>query len=460
MGNCILDKIVDEIWGKKSSVFVMLSIVIIFGAVLSSSIYSQMSFSDNTNNPECVLTRTGIFLLSVMWISLLALFVWYLIFVFNRNHIRGAKKGCIGIIIYYDCESKCIYKNTVRRLGEEFRAKIQDNFDIIDVPYGIERTKVNNKEKIVDFLMKRRSILLINIMVNSNEEEKLVNYDMRIEGAIIHPTYRDSVEKEFQKAFTQVVNNFRDTVFSSKEMTRSMRLTAKEMSIGCEYIIGLSYFLNGQLYLSEHICDNLAEKLKANENMSQMLVSVNRIRYGINMYLATVHLDKYQFSCNEDDELRKMNEYLEKANTCFRNTPEYCINKAYYYIAYEDNVSKATELINICKQKKGAPLVWRYSDAFLKAYSNRSIGSIWAAYKSALKIPYNTLDLTVYIEKMAETRPEKVGLYLALGILYKVNDDSQLASECFEKYISCSKDSNNVRDVLHKKGLYYNGESC
>ena len=106
------------------------------------------------------------------------------------------------------------------------------------------------------------------------------------------------------------------------------------------------------------------------------------------------------------------------------------------------------------KQKKNVPLIWKYSDAFLKAFANKPIGSIWAAYKAALKVPYNTLDLTVFIEKMIRTKPERTGLYLALGILYRANDDPQLASEYFEKYINCSDNPKNVIDVLNRKGIY------
>ena len=144
----ILDKIIDEIWGKKSSVFVILAIFLMFGGIASSTIYSQMKDVDGSiDNTEMIFTDLGRVVLSSIWIGLLILFIWYLLFVFNCNHIRGAKKGKTGIIVYYDCESKSIYRNTVRRLGEEFRAKIQDNFDIIDVPYGVEKSKVNDKKK-------------------------------------------------------------------------------------------------------------------------------------------------------------------------------------------------------------------------------------------------------------------------------------------------------------------------
>ena len=405
MGSHFLDKITDEIWGKKCSVFVIPTVLLIFGCIISSTIYSQMSVDySSTEKTVRALTSEGALVLNIIWICLSLLFVWYIVFVFRNNHIRGAKKGKTGIIIYYDCESKSIYKKTVRRLGEEFREIVQEGFDIIDAPYGIESIKVNDKNRVIEFLNKKKSILLISIKVNSNSGEKQLYYDMYISSAIVHPTYNEYIEKEFQNVFNRVTDSFRETFFSSKDMTKKMRLTANEMSIGCEYIIGLSYFLNGQMNLSEHICDALAEKLHTSRRMPQMLSSVNTIRYVINMYFASVHLEKYQYSCEVTEELKNMNDYLEKANIFLRNTFDYYLNKAYYYMAYEDDVKKASECINICKQKKNAPLIWKYSDAFLKAFANKPVNSILMAYRSALKVPYNTIDLIVFIEKMVEKK--------------------------------------------------------
>jgi len=94
----------------------------------------------------------------------------------------------------------------------------------------------------------------------------------------------------------------------------------------------------------------------------------------------------------------------------------------------------------------------------LKAYANRSIGSICNAYKSALKVAYNTLDITVFIEKMVEKKPDKVGLYLALGILYQANNDNKLALENFKKFIACSDNPDKATDVLRKKGYVTRNE--
>ena len=155
MGNGIIDRITDEVWGKKSSVCVILAILLILGGTITSTVYSQMSVIES--NTVRTLTQEGVAVLIMLWVSLLILFIWYLVYVYRCNHIRGAQRGKTGIVIYYDCESKGIYQNTVRRLGEEFRDRIQDNFDIIDIPYGVKKPKIYDERTIVDFIYQYNS---------------------------------------------------------------------------------------------------------------------------------------------------------------------------------------------------------------------------------------------------------------------------------------------------------------
>lgn len=399
MENGFIDKIIEEVWGKKNSIGIMLTICIIGGSLLTAKIYNQMTYLDNAG--ERIFEQDGYVLLAVIWTCISLLLIWYIKFVISRTYIRKAKKGKTGIILFYNTSNKTIYQDTVRKLGDEFRHKINPNFDVIDVPYGVARLQIKDKSKMVNFMNDKRSLLLLEITVNSDKDKKVLNYDLKIEGGILHPTYKDSVEKEFQEVFSKVTQKFREIVFQSKDMTKCLRITANDMSIGCEYIIGLSYFLNGQYNMTEKIFDQLSSNLQSSAKYPRMLFSVNRIRYEINMYYSTVHLEKFQFNCDNKDEIDAMNYYLEKANHCIANTYEYYLNKAYYYVIKEGDVKKATEHINICKQKKNAPATWKYSDAFIKAYSNKSIGSIVSSYKAALRVPYeNIMDLTIFIESI------------------------------------------------------------
>ena len=125
-----------------------------------------------------------------------------------------------------------------------------------------------------------------------------------------------------------------------------------------------------------------------------------------------------------------------------------------YYIAKKQDSQKANELINLCKQIKQAPQIWRYSEAFLKAYDNKSISAILNSYNAAFRVPYNIPDLIIFIESVLEREPKRSGLLLAVGILYKNLGDEELANDSIKKYIECSIDRKKTIDILSKKSLY------
>ena len=291
--------------------------------------------------------------------------------------------------------------------------------------------------------MRKRCLLYLFIGIDSDDDS----------GSIVHKTYLPNVEKEFQRVFTAVLHDFRDQVFHSKEMVKKLRITAAEMSLACQYIIGLSLFLNGDFRIAEKVLSELIYSKTTVDQRKDIYTSTQRIRYDILMTFARQCIVKYQSQCDDDELLEKIGDYLEKARECVGKTFEYCLNMAYYCVAKEQNTTKAWEYINICKQMKKVPLIWKYSEAFLKAYDNRSIGSVCSSYKMALKVDYNVQDLIVYIEMILGKEPERTGLCLALGILYNSMGDSGLSQEYLERYLASESDPDKAREILRKKAL-------
>ena len=90
----------------------------------------------------------------------------------------------------------------------------------------------------------------------------------------------------------------------------------------------------------------------------------------------------------------------------------------------------------------------------MKAYENKPIGSICSSYRSALKVKYdNKQDLIIFVEMILEKEPNRLGLYLALGILYKEEGDISLSRNNLELYIKESPDPAKAREILIKKSL-------
>ena len=458
MDNKFTEKLIDEIWSKWWSVPIIMIISILTAIPIIVNVLSTVSYTMTENGISFNVPKVeGVYISIAIGLCFIGLNLWNLLFVFSKNHIKKASKGKTGILIYIDTDDKQIYKETKRKFGEEFEEHLFNEFEVIYVPFGMKKIDYRTK-KIVPLLRKKHCILFLNIGINYDKDNVSVIYDMKINGSIIHLAYTDAVKKEFQKIFSDALYNFRNIVFPSKEMIKRLRITATEMSLACEYVIGLSLFLNGDFKKAEIIFSEVVKKSPTSEQWQKVYMGIQRMRHEMFMIYAMIYMEKYQRQCDDENALDKVDEMLEKAKECYGMTYEYCLNKAYYYIAKKRDSKKAGELINLCKQMKHAPQIWKYSEAFLKAYDNKSIGAIVTSYNTALRVPYNIPDLIVFIESVLEREPNRIGLLLAVGILYKTLGDKALSDESIKKYIECSVDHKKTIDILSRKGLY--SERC
>ena len=452
MGSKLIEKIEEDVIGKWSSIPIFAISSVIFGVSIVAAVRSAYSFSvveDNVTYSK--LTNTGFWLSFATVLCFVILNLYNAVDVFKKNHIRKAKRNRTGILINLDAPNHSVYKETERKFGNEFQSKVFSGFDVVFVPYG--KKKINYREQsFVDFLRKKRCLLFLNIGINTDNDGDSLIYDLQINGSIIHKSYEENVEQEFQKEFSAALQKFKNIVFPSKEMVKRLRVTASEMSLACQYVIGLSLFLNGEFDIAESVLCELVHKIDKIQ-WKNILESAQRIRYEIFITFAFVNIDKYQRQCDDEDALDKINEYTEKAQECIPNTSVYYLNKAYYCIAKKQDSLEAKKYINICKQRNEPP-AWKYSDAFLKAYENKPIGSICSSYRSALKVKYdNKQDLIIFVEMILEKEPNRLGLYLALGILYKEEGDISLSRNNLELYIKESPDPAKAREILIKKSL-------
>lgn len=454
MDNKFTEKLTDEIWGKVWSIPIFVIISILTATPIILNILSSISYIMTEDGiTYSVPKMEAVYISIAIVICFVVLNIWNLIFVISKTHIKRARRGMAGILVYIDTNDIQIYKETIRKFGEEFKDNLLNGFDVIYVPFGKKKIEYRTK-KIVPFLQKKHCILFLNIGINYDKDNTTVIYDMKINGSIIHASYPDEIEKEFQRIFSALLYDFKNVEFQSKEMIKRLRVTATEMSLACEYIIGLSLFLNGDFNRAELVFSDILKRKPINEQWEKVYWGIQRIRHDMFMIFAMIHMEKYQRQCDDEMTLDKVNDMLEHAKACCGMTYEYCLNKAYYCIAQKQDSKKAGELINLCKQMKHVSQIWKYSEAFLKAYDNKSIGSIVTSYNSALHVPYNITELIVFIESVLEREPNRYGLLLAVGILYRSLGDDKLADDCIEKYIECSVDTQKTIEVLRKKKLY------
>lgn len=449
-----MNKIVDEVWGKWCSVPIVFIISILLGINTIGKIYSAFSESITDNQRTYLEPSNKTYIvIAIIIVCILVLNLCYIFIVYRKNHIKRARRKKTGILIYIDANDYKTYKDTVRKFGNEFNINLINKLEDIYIPFGVKPIEYKS-DKVLSFLKRKRCILYLDIHIDADENDDSILYDMKINGSIIHAKYSKELNSEFQKVFSEKIHAFGNVIFKSNEMTKQLRVTAKDLSIACEYIIGLSLFLNANLKEAGDILDEWIYKCPQSEQWDNTYKLVQQIRYNIFIIYVEIYSHKYQLQYNNENNLDKMNEMLEKARDCCGETYEYCLNKAYYCIAKSQDVRTANELINKCKQMKRIPLIWKYSEAFLKAYKNQSLDSICKSYKSALRVPYNTVEIIEFIEVILQKESKRIGLYLALSILYRNEGDDKLADYYIDKYLSNVLNPQKAKELLIKKGLY------
>lgn len=450
----IYEKIINEIWGK----IISIPILLIVSALFEIGMFNKFTelfgiLIENNGLVYRQVSQKTVLLAVATAVCLLGLNGLYIYVVVSKLYIKKAHSNNAGILIYLNTLNRDIYEDTVRKFGDEFKRRINPEFEVIFVPFGRKITFSREGEKLTKFLQKKRCLLFLRLDINTDKSDQSIIYDFILDATIIHIRYKDIIEQQFKREFSEVLSGVRNISFESKDMIKKLRVTASEISIGCDYIIGLSLFLNGNFEKAENILGPLSAKLPTEGKWQRIGFSVCKIRYEMFMTIGSIYLEYYQRNCENIDALDKLDICLEKANACLRNTYDYYLNKAYWCVAKEQDSESAKKYINICKQMKHKSKVWMYSDAFLKAYDNKSFSCIHSSYSKALKIEYNTLELIQFIEMILYKEPNRIGLYLALGILYDYLGDEELKKTNIDRYISCSNDKEKIEDMLVKKGL-------
>ncbi len=200
---------------------------------------------------------------------------------------------------------------------------------------------------------------------------------------------------------------------------------------------------------------NLHEKMKngneiANRYNIDSLVKIRLFEACVTM------INKYfdQFYYKKSDEvLFKLNEKLEEANRLFPDTYDYFLGKAYYLVASALDEKEARNCINKCKGFKIIK-TWKYSEAFLTAFSHRAPNTIIKRYEEAFKVPQDLLRIADYIEYIIEKSPEHVDLHLAAALVYDKIDETALATEHFNTYLQTDA-GKKIADYIKKKLLSY-----
>lgn len=410
----IVSILFEKYFRSKYSIIIAIPITIILGITLYNSI--------------------PIFVLKILAIICLScISIYYIIDTIIYNKLPNNKKGD-AILIRIIAKDKSEYEDIKYKFGNEFESFINNNncrLKILYIPYHlIELNKYNEEEKIIKLLQKTNCIFLTTIKTRSELIDENTNYITEFNLGIIHPTYVDRIEKVFQKEINILGMPIKRIEYSNKNKLDILEFTAQKISFICKYIIARAYYLSNEFENSQSICEQLYNELKNYSNED-----FNNIKKSVRLLCYDVHIAKMFIENSKNDRnIEYVEREIEEANKYIKNTYIYYeVKSVCCFLKYRD-IKKTNDYLGCCKKiLKNGP--WKYSIAFLKAYSGESEGKIIYHYKQAFKVQYEYMDLISFIEDVLLKEPDKNMLRFALLLLYLQIGDIKVAKEILKEYL-------------------------
>lgn len=381
---------------------------------------------------------------------------YYIIDTIIYNKLPNNKEGD-AILVRIIAKDKDEYEDIRYKFGSEFESFIKSNkcgIKILYIPYQlVEQNKSNEEEKIIKLLQKTNCIFLTTIKTRSEAISENTKYITEFNLGIIHPKYIDGIEKVFQNELNLLGMPITRIEYTNEEKLNILEFTAQKISFICRYIIARAYYLSNEFEISQKIAEQLFNELK-----DHLDKDFENVKKSVSLLCYDVHIAKMLIENSKNNRnIEYVENEIEEANKYKKNTYIYYEVKSVCCFLRERNIKKTNDYLGNCKEiMKNGP--WKYSVAFLKAYSDESEGKVLYHYKQAFKVPYDHIDLISFIEDILEKEPEKNMLRFALILLYLQLNDEKVAKEIMEEYLEHKGSMQIEENIINQLKAIYNND--
>lgn len=417
-------KLLDKLWPQPVSIFIFLTICL-FGSIA----VIPKSATDSIW-PIIIYTIASIILLIIIILQII-----------KAYKLPKAKANSLAILFVINSENNKQFEEIKRKLISEFQELINKQKSTVFEALYIPRNRVMKLDLISEASQKKlledtRCTFLIRIKIDSNDIDSPEFYEITFNYGILHLQYKDEIDVKFKKELTNLTHSIRKQEYKNKNTIKVMKSASNRLAYICRYLFGVTFYLNGKAKEASIICEDLYAEIKAikkNEPVINYLKHYLPFRcHEINMILTMRLYNKFLSTFKEND-LDEFYDYLKKANIYISNTYIYYSFMSIYLFVKNRNIKESQLYVNKCKELSPNN-TWKYSDAFLSAYKENSLLTTYRKYKNAFKVPYNLLDLSLFIEHILDIEPHKKSLHFALGLIYNEIGDVSLMGKHFNAF--------------------------
>lgn len=430
MSDAIL-KFISTRWERRESLVLIIIIVLI--ALLS--IFSKIKIEDVTIS-EAVIIIVIIITIIISW--------------FYPRRFPKAKKGKIGFGLAIYCENRKqrtkLVSDFIITLRDLLRAgNYRHQFFFINFPNYLAK-KIVASEDVGSYFRRSRCHFLIygrsRIRIIGSKEQHVID----LNGIVTHKSLPPEIRKHFATEFNELFPK-RLRIATENDLL-SLELTSNILSIISKYIIGIASMLSGDFLYTESLLVPLNEELRALETNLPPIVRIRRrlpIRLGWT-YNALAREQYALWRATKDvNHILRMKPFLDNSAKLIPNDYGAHLLRAVWHFVSGRDVASALSEIRKCKNNEDA--AWRYSYAFLLAYSE-NMKTAGRMYHSAFRKTNNN-DLLSQVEEfiiwVISENPEKIQLHFCLGLINQYGKgDRGLALQDYEVFLKSDLSYNFV----------------
>ena len=374
----------------------------------------------------------------------------YGLYLYQHNKLPSAHKNELGVLFIIHALDNEIYKDVIYNFKESF---MNSSFGICNNnirPVFVNSNKipqynVGNISVVSDVLKKTNCIFCVDIVYIVDDTQNTFNYKMKIQTQAINSIFTDNLERLLKNECERVSKPYKDITFTKKEKITTLEVTAHNLKEISEYIIGLILLFSGNYNYASTILKELYENTEETNPINER--AKTGYYYSLNDTFSALSVSNLFYY--DKLELNKAEEILNTMNMLYPNTFHYHLNMANIVFLKYRNINLSLKHIDHCK-KINTEDSWKYSKAFLTAYTSNNINEVLNAYRFAIKSQYSAQKIIEFIEIIVSQEPDKVMLYFVLSLLYNAIKDNRLTIE----YLKLFYDSYKFKDEENRLKIH------
>lgn len=376
------------------------------------------------------------------------LLVLYIILVIRNCMLPKVASDHLGILFVIFAESKSI--------RDEFEYKIRDNLknnthtDKVVEPVFITEGQVknydfHNKEIMINLLEKTRCVFCVELHCQVDSVSDCQEYSIKINAGILHPKVSSLQEKVINIELATAARPIKKLKFTRSQKIDCLQITAQHIHAFAKYMVAIVSLLSGDSQAAVLLFRGIYEL-----DCKASFPSVDNWYYLACIAQFHEEYSKYEQTKSESC-LQQARMHLEWANTILPDTYNYHLDMALIEFLQKRDIPLSKKHIAECKKLARDDDAWKYSDAFLEAYTSNSAWNVYRKYKATESSKYNMLEIINFIEEILDVEPQKTMLHLALGLLYHRREESKLTyyhlTNFQEQYTYTVKDKTVEKEV-------------